>query len=78
MEKPLLLKQLILAKVLTGVTYKSRPDSSLKKPPVKNVKALLSTNSDTFVDERYDSVSGHTNGSDIYVIYDHEKATTYM
>lgn len=67
-------KQLILAKVLTGVTYKSHPDSSLKKPPIKNVKALLCTKSDTFVDERYDSVSGHTNGSDIYVIYDHEKA----
>ena len=67
-------KQLILAKVLTGVMYKSRPDSSLKKPPVKSSNASSSTCSNTFIDERYDSVSGHRNGSDIYVIYDHEKA----
>ena len=60
-------KQLILAKVLTGETYRCNPDSSLKKPPVKK------HNSETFVDELYDSVSGHARGSDIFVIYDHDK-----
>ena len=63
-------KQLILAKVLTGETYRTSPDSSLKKPPVKK----HTQTSGTFVDELYDSISGHTNGSDIFVIYDHEKA----
>ena len=67
-------KQLILAKVLTGETYRSVPDSSLKKPPVKKSHVHSSTSSDTFVDELYDSVCGHTKGSDIFVIYDHEKA----
>ena len=63
-------KQLILAKVLTGETYRSSPDSSLKKPPVKK----HTPSSGTFVDELYDSVSGLANGSDIFIIYDHEKA----
>ena len=61
-------KQLILAKVLTGETHRCNPDSSLKKPPVKN------HSTETFVDELYDSVSGNTNDSDIFIIYDHEKA----
>ena len=27
-----------------------------------------------FADERYDSVHGKSRGSDIYVVYDHDKA----
>ena len=61
-------KQLILAKVLTGETYRSPPNQELKKPPVKNHSAEM------FVNELYDSVSGNTNDSDIFVIYDHDKA----
>ena len=72
-------KQMILAKVLTGETYRCQPDGSLKKPPVKSqLRGIHSSSSgvsgEVFEDERYDSVSGHTNGSDIYVIYDHDKA----
>ena len=70
-------KQLILAKVLTGETSRCSPDSSLKKPPVKSSVASRPRSSgrtNTFEDELYDSVSGQTNGSDIFVIYDHEKA----
>ena len=75
-------KQMILAKVLTGETYHSPPDGSLKKPPVKSQlrgRHMYSGSSgdssgEVFEDERYDSVSGHTNGSDIFVIYDHDKA----
>ena len=63
-------KQMILALVLTGETHRCQSDGSLKKPPVKpQTKANT-----TFEDERYDSVSGHTNGSDVFIIYDHEKA----
>ena len=65
-------KQMFLAKVITGITYKCSPDSSLKVPPKKSdhPSALCSSGS-KFEDERYDSVSGNTNGSDIYVIYEH-------
>ena len=66
-------KQMILAKVLTGETCQCSPDSSLKKPPVKS-QSKLGGSRNTFEDELYDSVKGHTNGSDIFVIYDHEKA----
>ena len=68
-------KQMILAKVLTGETYRCPPDSSLKKPPVKPSQPRPDSSSgEVFEDERYDSVSGNTNTSDIFVIYDHEKA----
>ena len=68
-------KQILFAKVLTGETYHCQPDRSLNKPPLK----VPNSDSDScctgpFTDERYDSVSGNTNGSDIFVIYDHEKA----
>ena len=66
-------KQMILAKVLTGEACQCSPDSSLKKPPVKS-RSKLGGSRNTFEDELYDSVKGHTNGSDIFVIYDHEKA----
>ena len=64
-------KQMILASVLTGETYRCPPDGSLKKPPIKPRKH------GSFEDERYDSVSGHTGGSDVFIIYDHEKAYPY-
>ena len=70
-------KQMILAKVLTGETCRCPQDGSLKKPPVKPSQSRFRPNSssgEVFEDERYDSVSGYTNGSDIFVIYDHEKA----
>jgi hypothetical protein len=35
---------------------------NLKEPPIIAGK-----------DERYDSVKGHTNGSDIYIVYDNVK-----
>ena len=63
-------KQMILASVLTGETYRCPPDGSLKKPPIKPRKC----GARGFEDELYDSVSGHTGGSDVYIIYDHEKA----
>lgn len=61
-------KQMILASVLTGETYRCHPDGSLKKPPIKPRKH------GSFEDELYDSVSGHTKGSDVFIVYDHEKA----
>ena len=73
------IKQMILAKVLTGETVRCPPDNALKKPPIKKPSSLgaiakLLPSGSEFEDELYDSVSGHTNGSDIFVVYDHEKA----
>ena len=68
-------KRMILAKVLTGETCRCQPDGNLKKPPVKPSQPRPDSSSgEVFEDERYDSVSGNTSGSDIFVIYDHEKA----
>ena len=60
-------KQMFLALVLTGASYHGEQDRSLKQPPKK-------PDSKMFTDERFDSVSGTTSGSEIYVIYDHDKA----
>ena len=57
-------KQMFLADVLTGVAFKCPPDQTLKKPPQK-----------PFSDgDLYDSVTGSTIGSDIFVIYELDKA----
>ena len=60
-------RQMILALVLTGETHRCPPDSTLKMPPVKRMDGA-------FADERYDSVNGQTNGSEVFIIYDFEKA----
>lgn len=69
-------KQMFLARVITGITYRCPPDSTLKAPPTKaEVSPLLYPNSkdSMFEDERYDSVSGRTGTSDIFVIYEQGK-----
>ena len=63
-------KQMLICKVLTGecCNYGSQKDSSLRQPPMKS-----SSGTGAFEEERYDSVKGYTNGSYVYVVYDHEK-----
>ena len=61
-------KQVFLALVQTGESCNCQQDQSLKQPPPKP------RGNDVFEGERYDSVTGTTNGSQIYVIYDHDKA----
>ena len=60
-------RQFFLAMVLTGESCTCGEDRSLKKPPLKERNKM-------FTDERYDSVHGKTGGSDIYVVYEHDKA----
>ena len=59
-------KQMLLVRVLTGQSYSygSRNDTSLTKPPP------LSQGSHML----YDTVNGYTNGSYVYVVYDHDRA----
>ena len=66
-------KQMFLAKVLTGDSANISPDSSLRMPPVKQSSGGL----------RYDSVTGISMQSRIYVIYNNDKSyplylITYM
>ena len=57
-------KEMLAAWVLTGESYRCEPDEKLRRPPVKSVDG----------EECYDTVCGHVGGSDVYVVYDHEKA----
>lgn len=59
-------KQLLLVKVLTGRSYDygKRKDPELTKPPP------LSQGSHVL----HDTVKGYTNGSSVYVVYDHDRA----
>ena len=63
-------KQMLICKVLTGecCDYGRKNDPSLRQPPMKS-----SSGTGAFEEERYDSVKGYTNGSHVYVVYDHEK-----
>ena len=56
-------KQLLLVKLLVG-TMVNLPARSLKHPPDKQ------DGSET----RYDSVQGHTQGSDVYIVYENKRA----
>ena len=60
-------KQMFICQVLTGDCYDAgtRTDQSLRQPPLKS--------SQGHEEKRYDSVKGFTNGSYVYVVYDHEK-----
>ena len=65
-------RQMFFVKVITGIAYKCPPDSSLKAPPKKSDHpSTLRSSGSMFEDERYDSVSGNTGGSEIFVIYEH-------
>ena len=59
-------KEMLLVRVLTGnsCSYGQVNDPNLTKPPP------LSQGSP----DLYDTVNGHTNGSDVYVVYDHDRA----
>ena len=61
------LKQLILARVLTGksYSYQSKQEPSLTKPP-----QLPGARTGVL----YDTVNGETGGSTVYVTYDHDKS----
>ena len=60
-------REMFLVKLLVGESYDSVPDSSLRMPPKMGVKTgELQT--------RYDTVTGITGGSRVYMAYDNQKA----
>jgi len=63
-------KQLFLAKVLIGQPYLCANDPSLVLPPINpNAHSKVG-----FAEERYDSVTGETANSKIFVLYENKKA----
>jgi hypothetical protein len=60
-------KQFFLARVLVGDKYVTPPDSNLRKPPKKG------TVNSSGIAEDYDSVSGFTGGSNVFMIYEHNR-----
>ena len=69
-------KQMFLAQVLTGVTYQCAPNNKLRMPPEKPsfVPAGSASNNFQLSQVRYDTVSGNTHGSDVFMTYDNMKA----
>ena len=64
-------KQMFLVKVLTGDSYNCIPDNSLRMPPEKNVGAHGEVQISQM---KYDTVTGHTKGSQVFMTYDNDKA----
>ena len=60
-------KQILLAKVITGIAYASPPDKNLKMPPLKR-------DGSPTANWHYDSVVGVSRSSIIYMVYDNLKA----
>ena len=64
-------REMFLVKVLTGDSYDCPSNSSLRKPPMK---ATGSSGDVSFAQVQYDTVTGVTSGSRVYMIYDNDKA----
>ena len=64
--------EIFLANVLTGESHECPPNSSLRKPPAKQGGATAGQVQLSQVN--YDTVTGHTGGSQVYMAYDNLKA----
>ena len=62
--------KIFAAFVLTGNSFLSPPNNTLSKPPLLK----RSDDSSTSVEYRYDSVSGTTGGTRVYITYDNDHA----
>lgn len=58
------------AKVAVGQSILQTSNNTTKMPPLKSNIASQSGSTE----ERYDSIQGHTNGSDIFIIYENSRA----
>ena len=67
------LMEILLAKVITGDSCDCNPDSSLRMPPLKPSTGDVDSPIH-FIQSRYDSVTGITKGSRVYMTYDNSKA----
>ena len=66
-------REMFLVKVLTGDSYDCPSNSSLRKPPMK-ASGPSASGEVSFAQVQYDTVTGVTSGSRVYMIYDNDKA----
>jgi len=66
-------KQMFLMKVLTGESYNCPPNSSLRMPPNKPLSTTQGSDVQ-FTQMNYDTVTGNTGGSQVFMTYDNDKA----
>ena len=64
-------KEMFLVKVLTGESYDCAPNSSLRVPPPKPGRSGGKLQLEQL---KYDTVTGSTGGSQVFMAYDNEKA----
>ncbi len=64
-------RQMFLVYVLTANSYKCSSNSSLRLPPKMTSNTSVAGEN---LDVRYDTVTGNTGGSDVYMTYDNRKA----
>ena len=64
------MKKLLVAYVLTGLSYYSNPDGGLTMPPPRNEQDADPTG----IRRHYHSVNGVTGGSTVYITYDNSLA----
>ena len=70
-------REVLLVKVLTGDSCKMDPDNSLRLPPEKPRSTMEEdgiTSTLQCAKQRYDTVNGCTNGSQVYMTYDNRKS----
>ena len=68
-------QQMFLASVLTGESHQCSSNSSLRMPPEKAKTTYAHVATSVNLDQvRYDTVTGNTNGSTVYMTYDNLKA----
>ncbi len=58
-------RQMLMAHVLTGYEHNCPQDKNLIRPPVRETAPI---------EKRYDSVSGTTGGSKVYITYENDRA----
>ena len=63
------IRKLLVAFVLTGLSYNCSPDSSLTMPPFRSEQ-----NDPTSIRRRYHTVNGVTGGTNVYITYDNTLA----
>ena len=66
-------REMFLVKVLTGDSYDCPSNSSLRKPPMK-ASGHSASGEVSFAQVQYDTVTGVTHGSRVYMTYDNDKA----
>ena len=63
------MRKLLVAFVLTGLSYNCNPDGSLTMPPYRGEQ-----DDPTNIARRYDTVNGVTGGTTVYITYDNTLA----